>query len=48
MKKLLPKKIKYYNLYLNNRKIRVDLAILFKTVFSIFKGGTNGRPGNGR
>lgn len=37
LNRILPEKIKYYKLYLNNRSLGQDFIIIFKTVFSIMK-----------
>ncbi len=37
LEKILPEKIRYYKIYLNNQKIGVDLMIMFNTLLSIIK-----------
>jgi lipopolysaccharide/colanic/teichoic acid biosynthesis glycosyltransferase len=37
LEKILPIKIEYYKKYLNKRNLLVDIKLIFKTIYSIFK-----------
>jgi lipopolysaccharide/colanic/teichoic acid biosynthesis glycosyltransferase len=37
LEKILPIKIVYYKKYLNERNLFVDIKLIFKTIYSIFK-----------